>query len=78
MAIQLYAVPIFIEAFQTGKVAICAEYGIRMLSKLVLNPDNGLVKGLKVLIDSLSVHRISADCFYGRPLNTAKLQLMDA
>jgi len=58
MAIQLYAAPIFIEAFQTGKAAIHAEYLIRMLGKLVLNPDNGLVKGLKVLIDSLSAHRL--------------------
>jgi len=54
MAIQLYAAPIFIEAFQTGKAAIYAEYLIRMLGKLVLNPD----KGLKVLIDSLSAHRL--------------------
>ncbi|MDN7183528.1 hypothetical protein M0D69_37070 [Caballeronia sp. SEWSISQ10-4 2] len=78
MAIQLYAAPIFIEAFQTGKAAICVEYGIRVLSKLVLNPDNSLVKGLEVLIDSLSAHRISSDCFYGRRLNTAELQLPNA
>jgi hypothetical protein len=44
----------------------------------VLNPDNGLVKGLKVLVDSLSAHRISSECFYGRPLNTAELQLLNA
>jgi hypothetical protein len=58
MAIQLYAAPIFIEAFQTGKAAIYAEYLIRMPRELVLNPDNCLVKGLKVLIGSLSAHRL--------------------
>ncbi|WP_156529029.1 hypothetical protein [Caballeronia udeis] len=41
MANQLYAVPIIIEAFQTGKAEMAAEYEIQARSEVALSPNNG-------------------------------------
>jgi hypothetical protein len=41
MANQLYAAPIIIEAFQTGKGAMRAEWGIQSLNKAATSPNNG-------------------------------------
>jgi len=41
MANQLYAVPIIIEAFQTGKAEMGAEYEIQAWSEVALSPNNG-------------------------------------
>jgi hypothetical protein len=42
MANQLYAAPIIIEAFQTGKAALLADYGIQSLDEARRSPNNGL------------------------------------
>ena len=41
MANQLYAVPIIIEAFQTGKGAMRTDDRIRSLNKALRGPNNG-------------------------------------
>ena len=42
MANQLYAAPIIIEAFQTGKAAMLADYEIQPLNEAPWSPNNGL------------------------------------
>jgi hypothetical protein len=41
MANQLYAAPIIIEAFQTGKGAMRAEYEVQSLNEPATSPNNG-------------------------------------
>jgi hypothetical protein len=46
MANQLYAAPIIIEAFQTGKAALPADYGIQSANGTAPSPNNGPGKAL--------------------------------
>lgn len=47
MANQLYAAPIIIEAFQTGKAAMLADYEIQSLNEAPRSPNNGLFKAFR-------------------------------